>query len=206
MLYKYPRTPHLPWSLGKTTDDKTLLNCDHFQNSEIVVTIKMDGENTSMYRDFIHARSLSYSRHESRSWVKQFWETIRDDIPPNFRICGENMYAKHSIFYSNLKSYFYAFSVWNLDYCLDWNETLEWLELLNITPVNVIYRGVYDENYLIHLSHSMNLDENEGYVIRKINGFNYCDFGMNVAKFVRKNHVQTDDHWFYDKITPNKIQ
>jgi len=42
---KYPRTYHCPWSPGLTKDDKVHPNMDYFQDKEIVVTIKMDGEN-----------------------------------------------------------------------------------------------------------------------------------------------------------------
>ena len=41
---KYPRTYHLPYSQSKTDDDKTLPNDDQFKGMEVVVTIKMDGE------------------------------------------------------------------------------------------------------------------------------------------------------------------
>ena len=51
---KYPRTYHLPYSQSKT-DDKTLSNDDQFKGMEVVVTIKMDGENTTIYPDgYIH--------------------------------------------------------------------------------------------------------------------------------------------------------
>jgi len=44
MRYKYPRTSHLPWSLGSTNDDKILQSIDHFIDREVVVTVKLDGE------------------------------------------------------------------------------------------------------------------------------------------------------------------
>ena len=43
-LVKYPRTWHLPWSEGKTKDDRTLSDCKQFEGREVVVTEKMDGE------------------------------------------------------------------------------------------------------------------------------------------------------------------
>jgi len=49
MRVKYPRTPHLPWSPGASSDDVRHLNIDHFKNKQVVVTEKMDGENTSLY-------------------------------------------------------------------------------------------------------------------------------------------------------------
>ena len=55
---KYPRTWHLPWSPGATADDRVLDSVSHFYGREIVVTTKMDGECTTMYSDFLHARSI----------------------------------------------------------------------------------------------------------------------------------------------------
>jgi hypothetical protein len=43
--YKYPRTYHLPWSLGCTNDDKIIKDLSPFKDMYGVVTEKMDGEN-----------------------------------------------------------------------------------------------------------------------------------------------------------------
>ncbi|MGY5343347.1 RNA ligase family protein [Paenibacillus glucanolyticus] len=37
---------------------------------------------------------------------------IKYRIPEGYRICAENVYAKHSLLYSALPSYFLLFSVW----------------------------------------------------------------------------------------------
>ena len=42
---------------------------------------KMDGENTSLYQDGFHARSIDGRHHSSRDWVKGFWAQIAQDIP-----------------------------------------------------------------------------------------------------------------------------
>ena len=67
---KYPRTFHLPYSLSKTDDDKTLESDEHFkQMEEVIVTIKMDGENTTIYPNgYIHARSLDGN---GKPWQKE---------------------------------------------------------------------------------------------------------------------------------------
>ena len=127
------------------------------------------------------------------------------DVPEGFRICGENLYAKHSIYYDNLPSYLMGFSVWNKDICLSWDETLEWFKLLDITPVETIYRGSYDENILKELASNLNTSKEEGYVIRNANQFTYKRFPENVAKYVRKAHVQTNIHWMRQEIVPNGL-
>jgi len=64
-----------------------------------------------------------------------------------------------------------GFSVWNKDVCLSWDETLEWFELLDIIPVNVIYRGIYDEKLLRNIK--LDNEKQEGYVVRLTDAFNY---------------------------------
>ena len=70
MEYKYPRTFHLPWSPGCTSDDKVLKSVDHFVGKRVIVTEKMDGENTTISKNKIYARSIDSKDHESRHWVK----------------------------------------------------------------------------------------------------------------------------------------
>src|SRR3546814_8478297 len=75
-----------------------------FEGKRVIVTEKMDGENTTLYRDYIHARSVDGRSHPSRDWVKQFRSGIAADIPEDWRVCGENLFAKHSIHYTALRS------------------------------------------------------------------------------------------------------
>jgi len=194
---KYPRTYHLPWSAGMNDDDRQMPDTNSFNNVRVIVTEKMDGENTTMYTDHIHARSIDSSNHESRSWVKQYWGQLRSDIPDGWRICGENLYAKHSILYDTLPTYFLGFSVWNKNICLSWDDTIEWMSLLNITPVPVLYDGIYDAQKIKALWDESKSSVSEGYVIRNASEFSYDQFRYNVGKFVRKDHIQTVRHWLH---------
>jgi len=47
---KYPRTPHLPWSPGRFQEDVILADSTQFMRKTVVVTEKMDGENTTSSR------------------------------------------------------------------------------------------------------------------------------------------------------------
>lgn len=204
--YKYPRTPHLIFSPGVGGDDIKLDSNEIFANSQVVVTEKLDGENTTLYPDCLHARSLDSRHHSSRAWVKALQAAMSQNIPTGWRICGENLYARHSIAYENLKSYFYAFSIWNEDnYCLNWSETQEWAEILELELVPVIYQGIWDEKAITAIGQKLDLNRCEGYVVRKVEQFHFVDFERNVAKWVRKNHVQTNEHWLYQEIIPNGI-
>jgi len=204
-VVKYPRTYHLPWSPGATNDDKTMSSTSSFEGREVVVTAKMDGENSSMYRDHIHARSLSYSPHESRNLMKSLWSQIRMDIPEGWRICGENLTAVHSIEYHNLDHFFQVFSIWNeWNVCLSWDETEAYAEMLGLSTVPVLYRGVWDETTLRNLVPSHPNDPCEGYVVRVADSFRYSEFRKLVGKFVRENHVQTDEHWMRKAVVFNQ--
>jgi len=46
----------------------------------------------------------------------------------------------------------------------------------------------------------------EGFVIRNVELFHYDDFNKNVGKWVRARHVQSSNHWMFDKIIPNKLK
>ena len=203
---KYPRTPHLPFSLGRTSDDKVLSSTDHFLGKDIVVTEKIDGENVTMYRDGFHARSLDSRHHPSRNWLAKFHAEICYEIPEDMRICGENMYAKHSIAYDNLPSYFLGFSVWEQDHALSWDDTIDYFELIGITPVKELYRGEFNLPRLGALAKSLNTDVTEGFVIRLADSFTYDSFSVSVAKWVREKHVQTDQHWMHSEIIANKLR
>lgn len=203
---KYPRTFHLPWS-NPSKDDKALKDTSYFDGREVIVTVKMDGENTTMYRDYIHARSLSPLAGQDRGMVKALHASIAADIPEGWRICCENLYAKHSIHYTNLESYAMVFSIWNeRNVCLSWDETLEWVELLGLSTVPVIYKGVFDEAFLKSWYNEMyGENECEGYVVRLADSFDYHDFKKSIAKFVRPNHVTSSNHWRHQKIVANQL-
>lgn len=205
---KYPRTFHLPFSFGRTDDDRALSDCSQFEGKEVVVTVKMDGENTTGYFDgYIHARSIDGRSHVSRDWVKAHLAPILSELPEGWRICGENLFAKHSIFYKNLKTYFNLFSVWDAkNRCLSWDETIEWAELLSLQTVPVLYRGIWDEDLIKSLyGPTYHDNECEGFVVRNAKAFPYQDFSRNLAKFVRANHVQTNKHWIKTSIIKNKL-
>lgn len=200
---KYPRTYHAPWSPGVTSDDR-IANFS-LDGMSVVITEKLDGENTTMTRDHIYARSLDSNNHPSRNWVKNFWGMIRFDIPEGWRICGENLYAKHSIAYDSLPSYFIGFSIWNNNnICLSWNETLEYFALLGIHYPKVLYQGLWQDK-LQNIDKELDLNIAEGYVIRNIESFEFKNFRKNVMKWVRPNHVQTHGHWMRSEIIKNGL-
>tara|TARA_Y100000310_G_scaffold332655_1_gene408647 strand:+ start:182 stop:811 length:630 start_codon:yes stop_codon:yes gene_type:complete len=200
----------LPWSLSRTDDDKTLSEeqaASMFDGKEVVVTEKLDGENTTIYSDGkSHARSIDSVHHESRSVIKLLAAKISHELPEGWRLMGENLFAKHSISYDELDDHFVLFGIADQDNnSLSWDEVVQYGEMLELTTAPVLYRGVYDEQTIKALwpRKSAYGADAEGYVVRNADGFALSDFASNVAKFVRKGHVQTDDHWMHQSIVPN---
>ena len=178
-------------------------------------------ENTDIYfscrRPYLGSKVNPTKENAENFWINDFDDYVllylEDDdishgalIEVGYRICGENMYAKHSIKYENLESYFYGFSMWNNLECLSWKETLEWFELLGIIHVPVLYKGLFDKSKIIescsHLDHSTS----EGYVIRLLDSFHYRDFKTSVMKYVRPDHIQTINHWMRGSLEQNKMK
>lgn len=202
--YKYPRTPHVPWSPGASSDDRIARGVMPWEGIEVVVTEKMDGENTTLYRDGLHARSLDSGHHASRDYVKRLQARIASEIPQGWRICGENCYAVHSLAYAALPDYFLVFSIWDQDNrALSWDQTREWCALLGLEPVPELARGLCSEQWLRQLT--IDPAYQEGWVLRPVHGFHYDDFSRNVLKYVRAGHVETSTHWRYQAMAVNGV-
>ncbi|MFB8084383.1 RNA ligase family protein [Streptomyces sp. NPDC055992] len=203
MRTHYPRTPHLPWSPGATSDDVRMTDLAALAGTEVVVTEKLDGENTTLYADGLHARSLDSAHHPSRTWVKALQARVGPRVPAGWRICGENMFARHSLAYGALESHFYGFSVWDGDRCLGWDRTVEFLRSLGIPAPPVLWRGVFDAKALRALK--PDTGRQEGYVVRPAAAFPAADFGRVVGKWVRPGHVVTDTHWMHAEVVENAL-
>ena len=203
---KYPHTYHLPWSPGADKDEgRVLLSTDPWIGRQVVITEKMDGENTTFYRDGMHARSLDYSPHPSRTYIRALWGEVAHEIPEGWRICGENVTAVHSIRYTDLPSRFLVFSIWDKLMCLSWEETLEWCAMLGLVAVETIYWGDYTPEICQACCKDLDLEKQEGLVVRPSDRFHFSRFSEVVGKYVRKDHVQTDEHWMDKPVEYNSV-
>lgn len=205
---KYPRTFHIPSSPGISSDDKVMKN-NPLCNKTVVYTEKMDGENTTITKDSVYSRSLDTATHESRSWVRAFANTFQYRLPKNLKIIGENMFAKHSIHYINLESYFLGFCAIEGNTVLSWEDTINVFNEYGISCVPILGFDYYSYNaektVLNNLRYRIECGLSEGIVIRNTESFHVNDFKDNVCKWVRKNHVQTDQHWMYKKVEKNRL-
>jgi RNA ligase len=203
MRLKYPRTPHLPYSKSVSLDDSKATS-DHLLGKEVVVLEKMDGECTAMYSDYIHARSLDSSHHPSRSWVKQLHAQTK--IPEDLIFYGENLYAKHTIAYENLPSYFLVFNILKSDLWLSWQDVVDISQQLNFQTVPVLYEGIWTQKVAKHwVNYCQSTSSMEGFVVRSKDSFDTESWEQNIAKYVSSNFVISTDRWDTGELVMNKL-
>lgn len=225
---KYPRTFNLPWSGSESSDDVWWKDCSLFEGKEVVVSEKLDGECSSIYPDgTVHARSLDTSPHPSRNWIKKFASEFCYKIPSGHRICGENVFAWHSIFYKELPTYFFVYGIYNEDNkCLSWDDTELICEELGLHTVPVLYRGIWDKKKIQSLwkgkgtfpTFGTNVEypelddfhpcDAEGYVVRLTEEFSHQNFKNCCAKYVGPKFKSSmrKSHWMSSIPIPNLLK
>jgi hypothetical protein len=214
MSKKYNRTPHLPWSVGKGSDDKVAFDVSTLLSKPIIVSEKIDGSNCSIEKDNVFARTHSHSpTHPSFDHIKAFHSSIKSFLPEGFQFFGENVFALHSIAYSELPAYFLLFAIRTNDIWLSWDGVCEWAEMLGVPTVPVLWTGIVSsEKELEKLTKKLMLGkslcggEKEGIVVRIADEFDDKDFFKSVMKQVRANHVNTDEHWSHKEIIRNGLR
>lgn len=216
---KAPRIYHLPWSEVLSADDKRIRHNNMFDGKDVVVTVKVDGSNISLYNDgTFHSKSIQSSRqHDSNDYLHRWCANklytdnymLLHNKWPNLRLVGENMYMTHTINYNNLEDVFLLHSAWNGTTCLSWEDTLNICFILNITPVPVLYKGIYDETKVksFNTLDKYRDDIVEGYVVRNNNEYQYNDSNFNIAKFVSSRFViKSDKHWALNGLRRNNVR
>lgn len=200
MRFKYPRTPHLPNSPGATDDDRRMFPsaaADLFCR-RVVITEKMDGGNVTLARKYFHARSTSSDLTPVwEQYAKSEWASIAHEIPTDWRVSAESLWARRSIAYDHLPGYLLVIGIWDEhNTLLTWSQTEEWASMLGLPTVPVLGRGYSDEFTARGLWLAQcSIETSEGFVVRSLYSIPYDDFARNVAKWVRPNHVQTDTSW-----------
>lgn len=206
-MKKYNRTYHLPWSPGATNDDRIAEDVSRLVGSPIVITEKLDGENTGMESRGVYARShAAYTQSAWSTKVRMLHSSMGGSISEGQMIFGENMQGIHSIEYDKLTSWFYMFG--SRQETSDGFEWASWEDVeifanaLGVPTVPVLFKGSVSslgelEELTLSLvsSGSMLGPSIEGVVVRVASAFHDEDFHLSVLKWVRKNHVATDEHW-----------
>lgn len=204
-MKKYGRTFHLPCSPGASSDDKIMSSIEGLMVEDLVITEKMDGENTTIHSGGAHARSPDSRYHPSRDWLKAFAAGISPYLAEDERIVGENLYARHSVAYDALPSFFLGFA-WILgSEVQSWDLTQARFDELGIQPVATLYRGGYRAVLFEDLARTLDLSRQEGFVARIADAFAESDMPKRVGKYVREGHVQSEIHWMKADLIPNRL-
>jgi hypothetical protein len=192
---KYPRTYHLPDSPGARGDHHVQHDLS-WLDGELVVTEKMDGGALTFTRDAVYARSPGSG---TRPWdvpAKALWAMTAHRIPDDWRVCGESMWARRSIAYTDLPGVFIVFGIWDeTDTLLGWDDTVDWAERLELPVVPVLYRGASLSEARAAWSRLRTAETSEGFVVRSAGRIPAADLPHLLLKWVRAGHVRTGASW-----------
>jgi len=212
-IIKYPSTSYLDISPSGPADNEIIVT-KSFADVPVVITIKMDGSNVVLRHDSMGARNGSTANHRSFDALKGIHAAIRYEIPEGIEIFGEWLYAKHSIHYTGplaLKSYLQIFAAYDMKWrvWLSWDDTAQLAEAIGYPTVPVLCTAIYSEwqalDCVTRLGTEVIECGHEGIVIRSANPLHYGQAQSLVGKYVRENHVQTDDHWQRGPIVRNEL-
>ncbi len=125
-LYKYPRTYHIEGSgLQPGDEDLSVQSFQDLAGRFLVVEEKMDGANSAV--SFApDGQLLLQSRghylvggerekhfHLLKAWANRYTAELWDVLTDRYVMYGEWLYAKHSVFYTDLPHYFLEFDVYD---------------------------------------------------------------------------------------------
>ena len=204
---KYPRTFHLPFSPGTTSDDRIARDIDALFREPVVITEKLDGENTCINRFGVFARS--HGAPTRNPWATYLWDrwNVLKTMLGDLEIFGESLYAVHSIEYTGLQAHFYVFAIRDNARWLSWDEVEFYAGLIDLPTVPVLFRGMIEADALEPLvlrlvrepsflsDPDLGASEREGVVARVARELTDEEFDTHVFKWVRKGHVRTTEHW-----------
>jgi hypothetical protein len=216
MSPKYPRTMHLPWSPGASKDDRIATDISTLLNVPIIISEKLDGSNTSLENIGCFARTHAGApTHASFDGLKALHASVKYNIPAGVQLFGEWCFALHSIPYDSLPGYFLMFNARDelANIWFPWDTVEVLASCIDVPTVPVLFVGsVASEKDLKKLTESLVCQPSvcgptrEGVVVRIAAGFNDKDFSKSVMKWVRKDHVQTTEHWKDQEIIKNKLK
>lgn len=205
---KYFRSYHFPFSPGTTSDDRISKDYSFLENTEVVITEKLDGENNCITKGGVYARS--HSTYTTSKWskvVRDIHARIGHQLDDETFIFGEGMGAIHSLEYQELDSYYYVFGIRVGNEWLKWDDVCSYADILELPTVPVMERGEFSdiktevEKIVQQPSTYKGVDtiskreQMEGVVVRRVNGFPQEESHLNLLKWVRAGHVNTGEHW-----------
>lgn len=215
---RYPHTRYFSFSpsiqIDDEDEDEECFDLKQFLNCPLIFTTKMDGSNFRMTNEFVAARNGADAEHPSFDMAKAIHAEKRFLIEKNEQIFGEWLFAKHSIHYVKdlkLPGLFLIFGILKNNEFQDWQTIEQAEERLGFKTVPILAKNeIFDAEWklqarIIELGEKAISQGHEGIVVRSAYSFHFSQFGLRAAKYVRKDHVQTNKHWRTQPIIKNEL-
>lgn len=156
-IRKYDRTPHIRGSrrCGDDFDLEDFPFDEVLKGKYVIYEFKIDGSNSGS--SFDDGRMILQSRgHELRGgprekefamfkmWAQNYKNDLFDILGNRYIMYGENMYAKHTIYYDKLPAYFLEFDIFDKEknIFLSTKARQKLIEGLNVVSVPIAYEGI----------------------------------------------------------------
>ncbi|GHO89733.1 RNA ligase family protein [Dictyobacter formicarum] len=125
-IYKYPRTPHIEGSgIQDGDEDLSILPFRELLGKQLVVEEKVDGANSALSCDetgqlLLQSRGhyLTGGPREAqfqlfKTWAYSYSADFQRVLADRYILYGEWLYAKHTVFYTDLPHYFLEFDIYD---------------------------------------------------------------------------------------------
>ena len=185
-ILKYPRTPHMEGSRLQVGDeDLSQVPFKYIFGRNIVIEEKIDGANCAVSFDGSgnmllqsrgHYLTGGYREHHFnmlKQWAKVNEDKLFDALSDRYIMYGEWMYAKHTVFYDMLPSYFMEFDIYDRErgVFLDTPSRKIITDKIGIiSSVPVIGQGLYSnkDDILGLIGHSNYISDHHVDTLRKV--------------------------------------
>ena len=183
-------------------------------NGKVIITEKMDGANTGIFKKkgkiFLQKRSgnVDDSHPQFKFFKNQwYWNNYKKikKIPDNLCVYGELMRCVHTIYYDKLPDWFLVFDVYDLkrEEYWSWDKVLDLCNKIGLHTVPFIYEGKVNKDTLKQLMPKESTYGNiaEGIVVK-----NYKQ--QLRGKLVKPSFIKDpsfNKHWSKKTATYNKL-
>lgn len=123
-IFKYPRTQHIEGSgIQKGDEDLDVVPLREFAGRYLVVEEKMDGANCAVSFDedgrlqlqsrghYLTGGEREKQFHLLKTWAHRYMLELGEALTERYVMYGEWLYAKHTVFYTDLPHYFMEFDI-----------------------------------------------------------------------------------------------
>jgi hypothetical protein len=126
-FFKYPRTQHIEGSgLQRGDEDLDVVPLREFAGRFLVIEEKMDGANCAISFDeygqlqlqsrghYLTGGPRERQFHLFKTWTSRYMLELWEVLSDRYIMYGEWLYAKHTVFYTDLPHYFMEFDILDL--------------------------------------------------------------------------------------------